>query len=93
MMVIIKSPPLSKEAGDAVMRAADMTADIILIKEAVGLALKDALKGFCGTAFALAEDVARGLPEGAELDKGVKLISASEMEKMMLEGEEASGPF
>ena len=92
MLIIIKSPPGSISAAQAVDRAAEMTADIVLIQEAVGLALKDALSGFCGTAFALDMDMQQYLPEGAELEKGVKPISRDELEQL-LKKEEHQGPY
>ena len=74
------------------MQAAEMAADILLTDKAVGLALRDALKGFCGTAFVLAEDMERLMPADAELDKGVKPVSPQEMDAM-LQAENSSGPF
>ena len=92
MLIVIKSPPGSLEASQAVKKAAELAADIVLIEEAVRLALKDMLVGFCGTAFALEDDVRSRLPEGAELEMGVKLVSPADLEQMF--GLEAhSGPF
>lgn len=92
MLFIIKSPPGSPESIEAVKRAAELTADIVLVGDAAGLALKDKLEGFCGTAFALESDVRSNLPPGADLEKGVKLVTPGELE-LMLKEEEYSGPF
>jgi hypothetical protein len=92
MFIVIKSPPGSPEASAAVKKAAELATDIVLTEEAVGLALKDRLEGFCGTAFALEDDVLLHLPEGAEMEKGVKLVSREELESM-LAGGGYSGPY
>ena len=91
-IVIIKSPPGSPAAADAVSRAATLAADIVLEADAAGLALKDMLKGFCGTAFVNAEDAGERLPAGAELEKGVRLLTGEEMEAL-LAGQEVLGPY
>lgn len=92
MLIIIKSPPGSVPATEAVNRAAELTADIVLTGEAVGLALKDALSGFCGTAFALDIHMQQHLPATAELEKGVKPVSRRELD-LMLDREETMGPY
>jgi len=92
MLVVIKSPPGSTQADAAIKRAAEITADIVLVGDAAGLALKDMLEGFCGTAFALENDVLSTLAAGAVLEKGVKLITQTELERMLSEDEHC-GPF
>ena len=92
MLIVIKSPPCSQEASQAIKKAAELAADIVLIEEAVRHALKDMLVGFCGTAFALEDDVSSRLPDGAELESGVKLVSAEDLQQMLAR-EEHSGPF
>ena len=94
-LVIIKSPPGSREATEAIHRAAEIPADIVLMGDAVGLTLKDMLTGFCGTAFALAGEVRTFVASGggrAELEKGVRLLSQEELEQMLSE-QETQGPF
>ncbi len=76
----------------AVNLAAEITADIVLTDEAVGFALKDALNGFCGTAFALDTHMQQYLPQEAELEKGVKQVSRDELNHI-LHSEETQGPY
>lgn len=79
--MIIKSGPDSDEAMKAIGIARDETADIVLIGDAVYLARPDGLEGFCGTAFALAEDIrSRGI---VDIDKGVKEITPEELIELM----------
>lgn len=92
MLILIKSPPGSLEAASAIKKAAELAADIMLLEDAAGFALMNMLEGFCGTAFVIATDISSRLPQGSELEKGVKLISAEEKE-LMLEREEHSGPY
>ena len=92
MLIVIKSPPGSSKALKAVIKAAELAADIVLVGEAVCHAVKDGLEGFCGTAFALEGDARRLLPGDTELEKGVKLVTEEEIEEM-LGKEENSGPF
>lgn len=92
MLVIIQSPAGSEKAILAVNTAAETAADIVLMGDAVGLARKEMLEGFCGTAFALADDVSRLLPPGTELESGVKLINADDLTRMLRQ-QESSGPY
>ncbi len=64
-------------------RAALETADLILVRDAVPLARKGALEGFCGTAFVLDESlVAMGVrPE--ELEKGIKVMTKEELRELL----------
>jgi len=83
MLVVIVSPPHSERASAGVRLAAELAADIVLMGEAVGLARRGALEGFCGTAHALEDDVRqRGIPE-AELERGVRLIDRAELRHML----------
>ena len=91
VLVIIKSGPDSEAAMRAVGIARDETADIVLIRDAVYLARPDGLEGFCGTAFAFAEDVrARGI---VDIDKGVKEITAEELIELMAGEDRVMGVF
>ncbi len=68
-----------------------MAADIVLIQNAVSLARRDRLEGFCGTAFALGEDIKlRGVKD---LDKGVKEISYEEFIDLMANNDKVVGIF
>lgn len=92
MIVIIKSGHDTEEASRAVRVARDLTADIVLVQDAVYLGRKDALEGFCGTANALAEDVLmRGLAD--EIDKGVRLIDYGQLVDMLAAEDKVAGAF
>lgn len=91
MLVIIKSAPDTQEARRAVRLARDMTADIVLLQNAVYLALPERLEGFCGTAYALEEDLRlRGVED---LEAGVKTIDYDELVDLVAEEEKVIGLF
>jgi sulfur relay protein TusB/DsrH len=91
MIVIIKSGPESQEAKRAVKIARDTVADIVLIQNAVYLARPERLEGFCGTAFALDEDIRlRGIKD---IDKGVKEINYDELVDLMAQEDKVVGLF
>lgn len=72
MLVILKSPPDSREGKRAVRLARDMAADIVLLQNAVYYAEKDRLEGFCGTVYALDADMRlRGIGDTL---KGLKTV-------------------
>jgi len=90
-LVIIKSPPGSDGAIEAVRVARDNVADIVLVEEAVLLARKDKLEGFCGTVYALRDDIlSRGIDD---LEKGVKEIDAGELEDLLSDKESIIGIY
>ncbi len=71
------------ETQRKVGQAALETVDLILVREAVPLALKKALEGFCGTAFVLDEDLeAKGIRPG-DMEKGVKVMSREELRELL----------
>ncbi|MCK4910538.1 MAG: hypothetical protein KAR83_02800 [Thermodesulfovibrionales bacterium] len=82
-MIVISGSPGSEETQRKVGQAALETADLILVREAVPLACKGALEGFCGTAFALDESLeAKGIrPE--ELEKGVRVMARDELRELL----------
>jgi sulfur relay protein TusB/DsrH len=91
MLVIIKSGPDTEESARAILYARDETADIVLIRDAVYLARPERLEGFCGTAFALSEDIKlRGIKD---LDKGVKEISYEELVDLIADEDKVVGAF
>ena len=93
MIVVIESPPLSVRAIAGVKAAADLTADIALVGDAVGLARRGALDGFCGTAHALEDDLReRGIPE-SELERGVRLIDRVELRRLIEAEGRVEGEF
>jgi hypothetical protein len=59
----------------------------VLKEEGVRLAVKDALKGFCGTAHACAEDLEdRGISEDS-LERGVRVLRRDEIDRMLARNE------
>jgi|Deesub1362A_J573_1020465.scaffolds.fasta_scaffold00045_16 sulfur relay protein TusB/DsrH len=91
MLVIIKNAPGTQEAKRAVKLARDMAADIVLVQNGVYLAERDRLEGFCGTAYALDEDIRlRGI---TDIDKEIKTIGYDELIDLMAEDEKVIGMF
>lgn len=80
MLIIIKSGQDTVEAKRAVKTAKDSAGDIVLIQNAVYLAEKERLEGFCGTVYALDEDLRlRGV---VEIGKNIKKIGYAELVRM-----------
>jgi len=91
MLVVIKSSPDSNEARRAVRLARDLAADIVLLQNAVWLAREEMLEGFCGTAYALDEDLKlRGV---RNVDKGVKAVGYGELVDLMAGADKVIGIF
>lgn len=91
MIVLLKSAPDTAEARRAVKLARDMAADIVLLQNAVYLAEKDRLEGFCGAVHAIDEDIRiRGI---AELDKNVRVISHGGLVDLMADSDKVTGVF
>ncbi len=91
MLVIIKSPPDSQEARRAVRLAGDLAADVVLVQDAVWLAQKERLEGFCGSAFALDEELKlRGI---GDIEEGVKTITYDELVALMAGEDKVLGLF
>lgn len=83
MLVVIKSSSDTLETKRAVKLARDLAADIVLLQNAVYLAAKERLDGFCGMVYALDEDMRlRGVKE---IEKGVKPIGYGELVDLMAE--------
>lgn len=91
MLVIIKSAPDTQEARRAVKLARDMAADIVLLQDAVYLSRPERLEGFCGTAYALSEDL--GLRGVEDLEAGVKAIDYGELVDLMAGEDKVIGLF
>ena len=90
MVVIVKSSPDTPEAKRAVKLARDIAGDLVLIQNAVYMAESDRLGGFCGTVYALDEDLKlRGI---TETEKGVKAVSYDELIDLII-GDKAVGAF
>lgn len=91
MLVVIKSAPDTREARRAVKLARDTAADILLIQNAVYLAGKERLEGFCGTAYVLDEDMRlRGV---SDIEKGIKTVGYGEAVDLMAEEDKVIGLF
>lgn len=91
MIVLLKSAPDTADAERAIKLARDMAADLVLLQNAVYLAEKDRLDGFCGTVFAVDEDVKlRGI---AELQKNVRLVGYDVIIDIMAENDKVVGMF
>lgn len=91
MLVLIKSSHDTPEAKRAVKLARDMAADIVLLQNAVCLAQKDRLEGFCGTAHAIEEDLLlRGI---SDIDKGVRPIDYYQLIDLMADEDKVVGMF
>ncbi|MDI6801403.1 MAG: DsrH/TusB family sulfur metabolism protein [Thermodesulfovibrionales bacterium] len=85
MIVLIKSAPDTDEGERAVKLAKDMAADIVLLENGVYFARKGKLGGFCGTVYALEEDLRiRGLKDD-ELEKGIKRLNHNDLADLMAE--------
>jgi hypothetical protein len=93
MFIVIASPPDSAHARSALMRAAELAADVILVGPAVRLGLPGGTGGFCGSAFVLHADLAdEGLSLG-DLEKGVQALDYDELLVLMIEADGLEGIF
>ncbi|MDP2167735.1 MAG: DsrH/TusB family sulfur metabolism protein [Thermodesulfovibrionales bacterium] len=91
MIVIIKSSPDTAEGGRGLKLARDMAADICLIQGGVYFAEKERLEGFCGTVYALEEDLRmRGI---RDLEKGVIPIGYDGLTDLAAENDKVVGAF
>jgi sulfur relay protein TusB/DsrH len=93
MLVLVKSGPETNEGKSALKLARDMSADVVLLQNGVYFALNELLEGFCGTVYALKEDmVLRGLGEH-DVAKGLKDMNWDELIDAMAEEEKVVGIF
>jgi len=93
MFVIVKSGPDTQDGRRGVKLARDMSADICLIQNAVYFARKERLEGFCGTLYALEDDLRlRGLKDD-ELEKKIKKIGYDGLVEIMADEEKVVGMF
>ncbi|MBI4824546.1 MAG: hypothetical protein HY805_10015 [Nitrospirae bacterium] len=91
MLVLIKSAPDTADGKRAVKLARDMAGDLVLMQNAVYFAEKERLEGFCGTIYALDEDILlRGI---TETEKGIKTLSYDELIEIMAENNKVVGAF
>ncbi|MCL5023022.1 MAG: DsrH/TusB family sulfur relay protein [Nitrospirae bacterium] len=74
MVVIVKSAPDTTDGKRGVKLARDMAADIVLLQNGVYFAQRERLEGFCGTVYALDDDIRlRGLRED-EIERDVRRL-------------------
>lgn len=91
MIVIIKSAPDTDAAHEGISIARDNAADVILIKDAVMMAQKDGLQGYCGMANVLKEDLDKRAH--GELEKGIRILSAREIISLIASEDKVMGPY
>ena len=93
MLVLIKNGPDTTEGRRAVKLARDMSADVALLQNGVYFGMKEKFEGFCGTAYAVREDLQlRGLQED-DLERGLKTVGWDELIDMMAEEDKVIGAF
>ncbi|RMG01735.1 MAG: hypothetical protein D6726_08955 [Nitrospirae bacterium] len=86
MIVIIKSGPETVRGKRGLKIARDMAADVVFIQDGVYFALNEMIEGFCGSAYAIEDDVKlRGLSGDM---RDIKIISWDELTDLMFEDEE-----
>lgn len=93
MFVIVKSGPDTQDGKRGIKLARDLSADICLMQNAVYFARKESLGGFCGTVYALEDDLRlRGLKD-EELEGGVKKIGYDYLVDLMAGEDKVVGMF
>jgi sulfur relay protein TusB/DsrH len=93
MLVIIKSAPDTPEGKRGIKLARDMAADLFLIQNGVYFAQEERLEGFCGTVYALEDDLKlRGI-KGAGIEKSIKEISYDSFVDLMDDEDKVVGMF
>jgi sulfur relay protein TusB/DsrH len=93
MLVMVKSSPDSTEGKRGIKLAMDMDADLILIQNAVYFSQKKRLESFCGTAYALDEDMRlRGISSGSTGSK-IREIDYDKLVDLMMKEEKVFGAF
>ncbi|RJQ20547.1 MAG: hypothetical protein C4560_04935 [Nitrospiraceae bacterium] len=93
MFVIVKSGPETQDGKRGVKLARDMGADLCLVQNAVYFAQKERLEGFCGTLYALEDDLRlRGLKDD-ELEKETKKLGYVGLVEIMADEDKVVGMF
>ncbi len=91
MIVLIKSLPETPEGKRGIKMARDMAADIVFIQNGIYYALDEMIGGYCGTAYAVKEDVEmRGMQNQM---RSVKVIEWDKLVDMMVEEDKVVGAF
>jgi len=93
MVVMIKSAPGTPEAKRGIALAGDLTADLVLIQNAVYLAPQGQMRGYRGAVYVLDEDLRmRGV--GPEADIGaVKRIDYDMLVDLLTKADQVHGVF
>jgi sulfur relay protein TusB/DsrH len=91
MIVLIKSLPETPEGKRGIKMARDMAADIVFIQNGIYYALDEMIDGYCGTAYAVKEDVElRGMQNQM---RSVKVIEWDQLVDMMIGEDKVIGAF
>ncbi len=91
MLVLIKSAPDTSEAKRGLKMARDMSADVAFVENGVYFALDEMIEGYCGTAYAVKEDVA--LTGMGDRMRSIKVIDWDQLVDMMAGEDKVIGAF
>ncbi len=93
MLVIVKSAPDTMDGKRGVKLARDMAADVVLLQNGIYFAQGERLEGFCGTAYALDDDIRlRGL-KADEIEKNIKRLDYGSLVELMANEDKVVGMF
>ncbi len=93
MLVIVKSAPDTMDGKRGVKLARDMAADVVLLQNGIYFAQGERLEGFCGTAYALDDDIRlRGL-NADEIEKNIKRLDYGSLVELMTNEDKVVGMF
>jgi sulfur relay protein TusB/DsrH len=91
MIVLVKSLPDTPEGKRGIKMARDMAADIVFIQNGIYFALDEMIEGYCGTAYAVKEDVElRGMQNQM---RSVKVIDWDRLVDIMAKEDKVIGAF
>lgn len=91
MIILVKSLPATPEGKRGIKMARDMAADIVFMQNGIYFALDEMIDGYCGTAYAIKEDVyMRGMQNQM---RSVKVIDWDQLIDMMVEEDKILGAF
>jgi len=91
MLVIVRSSPDTSEGKRGLKMARELAADIVFLQNGVYFALNDMMEGFCGTAYALEEDIQlRGLTGQM---RGIRVVGWDELIDLMADEDKVIGTF
>jgi sulfur relay protein TusB/DsrH len=93
MLVIVKSAPDTVDGKRGVKLAKDMAADVALLQNGVYFAQVERLEGFCGTVYALDDDLRlRGL-KNDEVERDIKRLNYGSLVDLMADADKVVGMF